>query len=228
MQKYNTKHLRTISLAALAVLLTACGTSTDGIERSVRKYHEQTQTMSLSQWESNTKSSVYWTSFIANSIPGLHLAGVWIDTFVVIGSAKSLALGNGAIIARQKNCPHLVSYADYPLIQGLWVRSIKRPELRSALTSARSAQVLSQHGGKVASQAAAKQLMKVLEKKIGLKVGGKIFIKYTIKVITKKMIGFAPILGGIAAALINKFMFMDPIDSASEFYYQTKAQFVCT
>ncbi len=209
------------------MVLASCSNKNDGIDPEVKEYFDDTKGYSLDRWESDQAWSIYGWSFIANIIPGLHLVGVWVDTAVVIYGVEDLAMGNGAIIAKEKSCLHLVSKYDYAIIQGMWVGAISDRRVRSALKSARQAQILSRSGTRAATQAAANRLMKVVSEKVGLKLTSKLAFKFGIKIAAIKVLGFVPLLGGIAAVFINKVMFVDPIDRASELYYSIKAREVC-
>jgi hypothetical protein len=220
--------LKAFLLGFFALSIGACsGQRSDGIDPSVVEYFQATKDHTIDSWDSDIRSTVYLTGFAANAITALHLIGVWIDTAVVVEKSKSLALGIGAIKARELNCPQLLHADDYEFIQALWVAAVSEPQLRSAFLHAKKAQGYALSGTDAARQLAVKHLLRAIEEKIGFKVAGKVLAKFGIKVVLKKLAGFAPIFGGLIAVAINKLMFMDPIYDSSITYFNLKAEAVC-
>lgn len=222
-------HIRTVCLSLLAAIaFVGCSNQrSDGIDPSAVQYFEATKDHTIDSWNSDIRSTVYWTAFLGNAITTLHLIGVWVDTAVVVDKSESLALGMGAIYAREKNCPQLVHANDYQFIQALWLGAITDPQLRAAFLHAKQAQRLAHTGTAAARQLAVQHMIRAVEEKVGLKIFGKLFAKIGLKVLVKKLVGFVPILGGLLAIGINKWWFMDPISESSSTFYKLKAEFSC-
>lgn len=217
-----------LTLATVVALNGCTGSRQDGIDPEVANYFEATKSHSISSWRKDISTNVYGVAFFANAITAIHLIGVWLDTIVVVDKSESLALGIGAILARDKNCPQLVHTDDYQFIQAMWVGAVNNRQLRSAFVHAKEAQRLAHGGTAAARQLAVHHMLRAVEEKIGLKITGKIAAKFGAKIIVKKLVGFVPVLGGVVAVLINKIWFLDPMQESSETYYLLKAELVCS
>jgi hypothetical protein len=185
----------------ICLFITGCSEKNDGINSQVRQYFAATEGKNLDIW----KSDRWWGSFLTgifwNAIPGLHIAGVWIDTFFVWQSVDDTAMGVGAILAKQKNCPHLLQPDDYDIVVGLWGGAIDKSDISIALSTIESfkegeklgqaARLLMQNKSKDATRI----VTQMVRGKLYDKVSGKLFGKYAVKIGSKKSPGSFRFLG---------------------------------
>jgi hypothetical protein len=223
-----------VFFALVLVLSTAaCGSPPDGMHGGVKTYFDQTSGKTNQSWSSERNATAFGIGFFWNIVPGLHLAGVWIDTFFLWSSLETTAMGHGAIIARRLNCNHLVVPEDYVIIQSKWTGELDTSKIIMILNSIDEFQEGYKQGAQI-GQSLANRSMKattvirnVIANKIQEKITGKILGKYATKILVKKVAGFVPFVGALLAGAMNTWMFVGPLESAAQEYFQTKARYVC-
>lgn len=91
------------------LFLTACSETTG------EKYERLTAGKELSDWRATYVWRRVGAGVVLNAIPTLHIFGLVIDTIYVWVGIDDLVLGNGSIVARERNCKGLVDADDYHL-----------------------------------------------------------------------------------------------------------------
>lgn len=213
---------RLIALAA-ALALTSCSLvdpSQDHAELRA-EYARKTADASTDGHYTATVLKVAAIGGFSQSIPGLHLLGLIPDVGAVLYYLDELVYGTGAIVARQKRCPDLLEKQDYWNVLGAWFKGVRSTaEFDAALSLAATltpmvtrekslqlfAQAVHLHGAKF----------------VGAKLSGVIAAKLA----AKGFAGFVPVLGPIAAAGINWYIFSG-VDAAANAYFESKARVVC-
>jgi len=215
----------------VVLLLSACSPVDERINPAVKGHFETTEDLTVDEWHDKRNGQAILIGVVFNAIPALHLVGVWIDTFFVWWSMKTTIMGNGAIIAMKYDCPYLLQPEDYNLVLGVWSDSTNINEIATFYESFEDGYFIGNNVARLVTATETRQATKFAMKKLGAKVmdktAGKIVGKYTIKVVSKKVGGFAPAVGPILAGGINRFMFAGPTNRSAERYFEMKASVMC-
>ncbi len=187
-------------------------------------YSDEVGEKTIDQWNGEYVQSRVWAGVILNIIPGIHLAGLIMDTLYVYSAIDDIVYGVGAIKARELSCSGLVEEEDYDLFfawEGGEPQEIMAA-FREMVSTKSDVEELSDHMERRFAARVAPLVKKKIQKKLISKLGSKILIK----VFSKALLGFIPVVGASAAGIIN-YIILDDLFEDSQQYFEEKSKIVC-
>ncbi len=210
------QRLRAAAIAVSAAALVGCGKG--------GYYASEVAGKSLDDWRSEYVWGRVWAGVGLNIIPIAHFGGLVLDTMYVYSALDDIIYGVGAIKARQMGCQSLVETEDYDLFFA-W-QGGQASEVMGAFTDVVNRKSDLAERASRAEQRMAQRVAPLVKDKLRKKLVSKLGAKLATKVAAKAALGMVPVVGGVAAGVINYVILGDIFDDAGKYFAQ-KARIAC-